>query len=54
MTVMDQASTLGFPPRIETKDDTHCFSPVRVLSRSVKQAEVGHEMPLIVRRDLVT
>ena len=51
VTVMNQAGALGFALGIDVKDDSHCFSPVSALSRRVKQAEVGHEMPLVIGRN---
>ena len=51
MTVMNQTSSFGFTLGIEAKDDPHGFAPISAFVRSVKQAEVGHEMPLVIGRD---
>ena len=51
MTVMNQTSSFGFTLGINAKDDSHCFAPVSALVRSVKQAEVGHEMALVIGRE---
>lgn len=51
MTVMNQTSSFGFTLGIDAKDDSHDFAPISALVRSVEQAEVGHEMPLVIGRD---
>ncbi len=52
MAVMDQARTFRLTRRIETEDDPHGFAPIGTLLRSVQQADVCREMPLVIGREL--
>lgn len=52
MTVMNDASTIWFACRVETKNNSHRFTPVGTLFCCIKQAEIGHEMTLVVWREL--
>ncbi len=49
--VMNDASTFCFTLRIEAKNNSHCFAPIGTFFCGIEQAEIGHEMPLIVRRE---
>ncbi len=52
MVVVDDAGTFWFTSRVETENDSHCFTPISTFFCSVEQAEIGHKVTLIVRRKL--
>jgi len=52
MIVVNDAGTIWFKSRVETKDNSHCFTPISTFFCSVEQAEIGHKVTLIVRRKL--
>lgn len=51
VTVMNDTSTSWFTRRVETKNNSHCFTPIGTFFCSIEQAEIGHEMALIVWRE---
>ncbi len=46
--VMDGFGALGLARRIETEDDHHDFTPIGALRVSVEQAQIGHEVLLVI------
>ncbi len=52
VTVMNDASTIWFTCRVQIKNNSHCFTPIGTFFCCIEQAEIGHEMALVVRREL--
>src|SRR5271166_4839523 len=50
--VVDEVGALGLPIRIEAEDGLDCLFPVRALFIRVEQAQIGGEMPLVIRGQL--
>lgn len=48
---MNHTSTFWFTCRVETKNNFHRFTPIGTFFCGIEQAEIGHEMTLIVRRE---
>jgi hypothetical protein len=48
---VNDASTSCLTIRVEAKNYSHRFAPVGTFFCGVEQAEIGHEMALIVRRE---
>lgn len=51
MSVVDQACAVGVHLRIKPEDKAHDFSPVGGLGCGVQQAQVGHEVALVIAGD---
>lgn len=52
MTVMNDTSTFWFTRRVKTKNNSYCFTPIGTLFCGIEQAEIGHEMALVVWREV--